>query len=660
MAAVRTVGEWLVDEPIQIGPHRLRGRIYLPAHQPGLADGGHPGSRYVAYHRERARAGVAMQVTGATPIKPSSEWSDICLWNVDESIVPGYRRLAEAVRAEGGRMLAQLAHPGPTETEGAEVIGASRDFSEVSRQVAVPASKAQLDEVVELYAAAADRCRRGELDGVEISMAHGLLLASFISPLTNHRDDEYGGDFERRLTLPIRVLDAVREAIGPELILGIRLGVDDLVEGGLRPDDAALVARALQSRVDYISVMVGNNNRLEARVRHWPPTPAPPGLFREAARTIKQAVDVPVCAVGRITTAALANDLLVAGDADLVGMVRAQIADADLLGKTRRGQVADIRPCVGANVCVNQLLAARPLACLVNPDAGSPGRTVPEIDVAGRRAVVIGAGPGGLEAARRLGLLGYDVTVFERDSAVGGQMGAWSRAPSRREVSRYLRWQERQLAALGVSVRLGIEATVDDVRALEPDLVVAATGAAPAPLTVAENDGSIRIVDAVTALHTSLEGDVLVFDEIGELDGALIAERLAVTPGVHVTLATSRLHLGEGEGINTLYPMIRRLAEIGVDVVERVRPSALANGQVRLDGVFGEAGRTVQATTLVPWCGGTPRVGLIDQLRSVGLHPVVIGDALRPRRALHATQEAKQYVDELARRQAAYVSASVV
>jgi 2,4-dienoyl-CoA reductase-like NADH-dependent reductase (Old Yellow Enzyme family) len=654
------VAEWLVGQPIQIGPHRLRGRIYLPAHQPGLADGGHPGPRYVAYHRERARAGVAMQVTGATPIKPSSEWSDICLWNVDESIVPGYRRLAEAVRAEGGRMLAQLAHPGPTEYEGVEVIGPSRDFSEVSRQVSVAASKAQLDEVVELYAAAADRCRRGELDGVEISMAHGLLLASFISPLTNHRDDEYGGDFDRRLTLPIRVLDAVRAAIGPDLILGIRLGVDDLVEGGLRPDDAALVARALQGRVDYISVMVGNNNRLEARVRHWPPTPAPPGLFREAARTIKQAVDVPVCAVGRITTVALANDLLVAGDADLVGMVRAQIADADLLGKTRRGRVADVRPCVGANVCVNELLAARPLTCLVNPDAGTPGQTLPALDVTGQRAVVIGAGPGGLEAARRLALLGYDVTLFERESAVGGQMAAWSQAPSRREVSRYLRWQERQLDALGVSVQLGTEATVENIRALAPAVIVAATGATPAPFPVTADDGSVRMVDAITALHTTLEGDILVFDDVGELDAAFIAECLAATPGVHVTLATSRLHIGEGEGITTLYPMIRRLADVGVDVVERVRPAALANGQVRLDGVFGEAGRRVRAATLVPWCGGTPTVGLIDQLRSDGLHLVVIGDALRPRRALHATQEAKQYVDELARRQAAPASAPAV
>jgi 2,4-dienoyl-CoA reductase-like NADH-dependent reductase (Old Yellow Enzyme family) len=237
---------WLLDEPIQVGRLRLRGRVYVPAHQPGLAEGGRPGERYIAYQRARARAGVAMQVTGATPIAPSRVWNDICLWNVDESIVPGYQRLADAVHEEGGQMLAQLAHPGPTELVGPDVLGPSRDFSEVNRQVVRPATAGQLASIVAQYAEAADRCRRGGLDGVEISMAHGLLLAAFLSPLHNHRDDEYGGSFERRLHLPIQVLDAVREALGPDLLLGIRLGVDDLVEGGIRPADAARVATALE------------------------------------------------------------------------------------------------------------------------------------------------------------------------------------------------------------------------------------------------------------------------------------------------------------------------------------------------------------------------------------------------------------------------------
>jgi len=336
---------WHLDKPLQVGPFELRNRVYLPAHQPGLAEGGRVSDRYVAYHRQRARAGVCMQVTGATPVAPSVEWADICLWNIDDSVIPGYQRLARAVRAEGGRMLAQLAHPGPTEYAGAQVIGASRDFSEVSRQVALPATREQIEAVIEDYAQAARRCREGELDGVEINAAHGLFVASFLSPLTNHRDDEFGGDFDRRLQVTIRILDAVRAQIGTDRILGIRLGIDDLNAGGLRPADGAQIAQALESRVDYISVMVGNNNRYESRVRHWPPTPARPGLFRDAAHVITDAVTKPVAAVGRITTLALANDMIDAGDADLIGMVRAQIADPKLIPLSlveRRPE--DVRP----------------------------------------------------------------------------------------------------------------------------------------------------------------------------------------------------------------------------------------------------------------------------------------------------------------------------
>lgn len=634
---------WLVDQTLKVGSQTLRGRIYLPAHQPGLAEDGRPGERYIAYHRARARSGVAMQVTGATPILPSSEWNDICLWNVDESIVPGYQRLAAAVHEEDGRILAQLAHPGPTETEGPDVLGASWDFSEVARQVAVPASTSQLSRIVELYAAAADRCRRGELDGVEISLAHGLLLAAFLSPLTNHRDDEFGGTFERRMALPLQVIDAVRSALSPEMILGIRLGADDLVEGGLRPADAAAVAHALEDRVDYISVMVGNNNRLEPRVKHWPPTPAPHGLFRGVARVVKEAVSVPVCAVGRVNTVELANDMLVAGDADLVGMVRAQIADPDLLSKSRAGHPEDVRPCVGVNVCVNGLLEGRPLRCFVNPDVGHEQDR--PVTLSGRRAVVVGGGPAGLEAARRLAAADCAVTLAEASPHLGGQVAAWSRAPSRREVTDFLDWQRRTLDRWGVQVLLGRHVDAAWVSEQSPDLVVIATGATPAGLDL-PTDQSVAQIDPITALHEGVRGDVVVFDAVGELDGALLAERLATGGARSVTLATSRVHVGEGEGINTLFPMLRRLAEVGVRVMERVRPVRVSDGTVLMEGVFGESAPTLAVTALVPWRGGVPVRDLSPALITRSARVAVIGDARRPRRVTEALSEAKAVVEE--------------
>jgi 2,4-dienoyl-CoA reductase-like NADH-dependent reductase (Old Yellow Enzyme family) len=563
-------------------------------------------------------------------------WNEICLWNVDESIVPGYRRLADAVHEEGGRILAQLAHPGPTEVEGPDVLGPSRDFSEVGRQVVRPASPAELGAIVTRYAEAADRCRRGGLDGVEISMAHGLLLAAFLSPLTNQRDDEYGGSLEGRLHLPLQVLAAVREAVGPELAVGIRLGADDLVEGGLRPPEAGQIAAALQSRVDYISVMVGNNNRLEPRVRHWPPTPAPFGLFRKVARTVKDVVSVPVCAVGRVTTAALANQIVVDGDADLVGMVRAHIADPDLLPKSRAGRVPDVRPCVGANVCVNGLLDEQPLTCMVNPDVGQPA-PVPHREPAGASALVVGAGPAGMEAARRLAERGYTVAVLERAAQVGGQMLAWTGSRSRREFRRFLDWQRRRLDQLGVEVRLGVDADAETVAALAPDLTVLATGARPAPLHVTRTDGTVAITDPLDPAQPPER--VVIYDGVGELDGLLLAERAAEGGAEHVTLVTGRLHVGEGEGITTLYPMIRRLAELGVEVVERAVPVAVADGAVLLDGVFGESCEPVRADTLIAWCGGGTDLAFADTLAARGMRPLVIGDALRPRRVTDAVRD---------------------
>lgn len=640
-----TARPWLVDDPVTLGPRTLKGRVYVPAHQPGLAEGGRPGERYIAYQRARARAGVAMQVTGATPILPSREWSDICLWNVDESIVPGYRRLAEAVHEEGGTMLAQLAHPGPTEFAGAEVVGASWDFSEVSRQVAVPARADQLSRITDLYAAAADRCARGGLDGVEISMAHGLLLASFLSPLTNRRDDAFGGSFERRLEYPIRVLDAVRATVGADLIVGIRLGVDDLVAGGLVPEDAAHIARALQDRVDYISVMVGNNNRFESRFRHWPPTPAPYGLFRDHARTIKQAVDKPVCAVGRVTSVELANDILVAGDADLVGMVRAHIADPDLLPKSRAGLAHEVRPCIGANACVNGLLAEQPTSCVVNPDVGHEAETPATPRGGSGSAVVVGGGPAGLEAARRLGAAGLHVTLYEAEDRLGGQLADWSRAPSRQEFARFVAWQRDRLTALGVDVRTGHAADAATVLASDADVTVVATGATPAALPLDESDETVRRLDPLSALRRGVAGSVVVFDSVGELGAALVAEHLAASGSARVTLATSRLHVGEGEGLSTLVPMLRALAERGVTMVDRVRVAAIRAGEVRLDGVLAEPSRSVPADTLVSWRGGVPVTALADELRAHGAEPVVVGDALRPRDVLQAVQEARSAVE---------------
>ena len=618
----------------------------MPAHQPGLASGGQVTDRYIAYQRARARSGVSMQVTGATPVAPSAQWNDICLWNVDDSIIEGYQKLGRAVREEGSRMLAQLTHPGPTEYSGPKVWGPSRDFSEVTHQVVVEATPEQIEDVVREYAAAARRCREGELDGVEISGAHGNWVAAFLSPLTNRRDDEFGGDFDRRLEVTIRILDAVRAEIGHDRMLGLRLGIDDLNPGGILPPEAAKIAQALEDRVDYFSVMVGNNNRYESRVRHWPPTPAEPGIFRGAAHVITEAVNKPVAAVGRVLTLELANDMINAGDADFVGMVRAQIADAKLISLSKAGREKDVRPCIGINVCSNNLLAGKTLSCAVNPDAASSEDPAEMSRLDGLNAVVVGSGPAGLESARRLAVRGAQVTLFEGGDTLGGRLAQWSQAPSRHEVYDYVEWQKRQLAEFGVDVRLNTLADARAVLECEPAEIVLATGAPDIELSV-PNDGSIQTLTADDVFAATLSGTrAVVYDIPGAVDSLFIAEYL-VKQGFEVTLVTSRIHVAEGEGVNSFYPMLRTIADLGVTIIERSRLREISNGVASFEGIFGEAGHDLPADLLVSWSGGDPDLTLAHELDQLEVSYALIGDALRPRRFLDATNEAKLVTDPI-------------
>ena len=581
-----------------------------------------------------------MQITGATPVKWSEVWADgLTLVNVDERIVPGYRALAEAVHEEGGLMLAQLAHVGAMETAGDAIVSASWTRSELTHQMSREASLEELDEILGLYRAAALRCREGGLDGIEVTMAHGMLLASFLSPLMNRREDAYGGDLEGRTLYPREVLAAVREAAGEEAIVGIRVPGDEMVEGGIGPDEAAAVAARLVATdtVDYVSVTAGNNTRKMARVDHWPPTPAPFGAFRHLSRAVKRAVGVPVATVGRVTTLELAEEILAAGDADLVGMVRANIADPRLLPKARAGEPRTIRPCIGANVCINALLDHKPLTCMVNPELG---RTLAAIDQpigAARSAVVVGAGPAGLEAARRLALRGFSTTLMEAEDELGGQMRLWSRTPSRLEFRKIIAWWGDELERLGVDVRLGEEAVPSRVLGLQPSVTLLATGSTPvsgeppspgAPLSCGPYD------------VPAAGGHVLVRDEMGRLAAMLTAERLS-HGWKKVTLVTSALHPGEGEGITTAYSLIRALGRRGVAIIDRAKVTGFTGKTAATSGVFGERREAVHdVDAVVSLLGATSRIPLLAPLRDAGLDVRVIGDAKLPRSVTEAVRDA--------------------
>ena len=438
--------------PVQVGPRRLRCRVLVTAHETRLGDGGAPGPRYAAYHRARARGGAGLQITGCTAVHHTGGLgSGGTLENVDDSIIDGYRLLASAVHEEGGVILAQLGHSAATTHStdpGAPVWAPSAVTGELMRhgQRAHAMRTDEIDEIVNAFGAAAERCRRGGMDGVEILAAFGFLVAAFLSPLSNQRMDRYGGSLENRMRFCREVVSAVRDGMGPDGIVGLRIPGDELVEGGLGPEEMKIVAHELErdGAVDYLNVIAGNNMDRIQRAEHWPPSPAPHGLFVHLAAGIRSAVDLPVFTVGRVTDPTHAEGILARGEADMVGMTRAHVADPDLIAKLRADRLDDIRPCVGANVCIRNGLSGRSIGCIHNPRTGRE-HAWSDLSPAGKSfdVAVIGGGPAGLEAARVAALRGHRVTLHERSEHLGGQLRTWTRLGSRRELHGIVEWQQK-------------------------------------------------------------------------------------------------------------------------------------------------------------------------------------------------------------------------
>ena len=622
--------------PIQVGRRRLRCRVLVTAHEIRLGDGRIPGARYAAYHRARARGGAGLQITGCTAVHHTGGLgSGGGLANVDDSIIDGYRVLSGAVHEEGGVILAQLGHSGATihATEpGAPVWAPSAVAGELMRrgQRAHAMSAGEISEVVAAFGAAAERSRKGGMDGVEILAAFGFLVAAFLSPVTNRRTDAYGGSLENRMRFCREVVSAVRDAVGPDGIVGLRIPGDELVEGGLELEEMKAVARAVESdgKVDYLNVIAGTNMDRLLRAEHWPPTPARHGLFVHLAAGIRSAVELPVFTVGRITDPVQAERILADGEADMVGMTRAHVADPNLIAKLREGRLDDVRPCVGANVCVRNGLEGRSIGCIHNPQTGrelawgDPVRAERSLDVA-----VVGGGPAGLEAARVAALRGHRVTLHERSEHLGGQLRAWTRLASKRELRRIVEWQQRQLERLQVRIRLGhqVESAADLDGA---EVVVLAAGARPGPVSVeGAAEHGVRVCTAYDVLDSEPApgSPSLVWDRAG--GGAVVsaAEHLAVA-GCPVTLVTPSMAVADDMDVTNRVPLYRRLYEHGVTMLPNSDVARVVAQGVVVTNVYTGRETTISGIEQVVVCDAAQaRSELADALREEGLRVLTAG-----------------------------------
>jgi 2,4-dienoyl-CoA reductase-like NADH-dependent reductase (Old Yellow Enzyme family) len=578
----QTVNSDPLLQPFQLKHLTLRNRVVSTSHEPAFGEDGLPKDRYRAYHVEKARGGVGLtMIGGSAVVSPDSPPSFGNLLLYRDDIVPWLRRLADDVHAAGAAVMCQVTHLGRRTSnysgDWLPVVSASPLREPAHRAFPKAAEPWDLDRIVDDYVAAALRCQAGGLDGIELQ-SYGHFLDSFLSPSTNHRDDELGGGLENRVAFPLRVIRAVREAVGPDFVVGIRMTLDEDLPGGLTFDEALVAAERFSADgIDFISTIRGSIESDASLAKTIPSIGTPLGPFLEFTGEIRRRLDIPVMHAARIADPATARHALREGLLDLVGMTRAQIADPHLVAKITVGQEDRIRPCIGASYCLDAIYDSGDTKCIHNPATGRelqiPHIITPTIGRR-RKAVIVGAGPAGLEAARVLGERGHDVALFEASDQPGGQIRLAASNPRRRDLLGIVDWRVAECKHLGVDLRLGAYAEARDVLAEHPDLVIVATGGMPNRSFLTE--GEDLVADTWDVMSGSLRprgtSEVLVYDDHGGYPAMDAVESLAPT-GARLRYVTPERTLAPDVGSMNSPAYLRVFAEHGVttDLARRLR-----------------------------------------------------------------------------------------
>ena len=457
-------------QPLRIRRFTLRNRIVSTAHAPGYGFDSLPDERYRLYHEEKAKGGVALtMIGGSTAVSPDAVAPFGQLTAAEDRIIPPMAALAQAVHRHGAAVFCQISHPGRRGKwdGGAWLPPVAPSVVREPQHRGFPKQMEDWDfsRIRDDFVTAALRCKAAGLDGIELLFAGGHLMLQFFSPAVNQRLDEYGGSLENRMRYPLEVIRAVRQAIGDDLVMGVRITADEFIAEGLDQAECLAVATGLAGSgdVDYLSIMASQTYDWRSSAFSIPGMAFPEAPYLSLAGAIKAAVPIPVLQAAWIHDLATANRAVAEGQLDLVGMTRAQIADPHMVNKLLQGRSDDIRPCVGANYCINRIYAGAELLCVHNPATGREA-TMPQIlrkADAVRRIVVVGGGPGGLEAARVCAARGHAVVLFEAEPECGGQIRVAAELGWRRRLGGITDWLVGQCRKHGVDLRTSVTADRD-------------------------------------------------------------------------------------------------------------------------------------------------------------------------------------------------------
>lgn len=639
-------------QPVRIGSVEIPNRVARAANTTTMFP--FPiGEDFAAYHEARARAGVGLTILEAGSVHPNSQIAYL----VDESALPGYEKLMAACRPHGMKVFQQLWHGGHNlgGKDGAMPWSASATPSPLTGIIGVEMGRADIGELTDAFARAAGICKRAGLDGVEIHAGHGYIFSQFLSPLTNERTDEYNGDLIARARFLREVLTAVRAEVGKGFAMGARVSASTAV-GGLSAEDVAALCAHLEelNLIDFIDISYSDYFQISSMASSMA---FPSGYQLPVNAPISEAVKrVPRIVTGRYRTLEEAEQVLNEGLADMVSLVRAQIADPELVRKTREGRPEDVRPCIACNQgCVGGLLTIGKMQCTVNPAAGYEA-LLDETRIARvekpRKVLIVGGGPSGMEAARIAALKGHSVILAEAGAALGGQLLGARRAPYLHILGDLVEWLERQVYALGVDVRISTYLDAADICEIAPDVVILATGALPRedgrqtliPGELPAGVGLPHVYDPLTlALNQPIDlhgKSAVVFDDVGRYEAIACAD-IFQKAGADVTFVTSMVSFGPRMmGSNREHESFQRLSRGGpFRLIVNHNLLAVRDGECDIRAQGTRSLQTIRADILALRLNQMPNAPMFEELRGHIPEMVRVGDALSPRDLLAAMHD---------------------